>query len=328
MIPIFIGIIMYIYSYILHFFEEMELSIGAMLTMVLPVFIVFEIVRFTNHYFHKKSTTKVPYGTSIKIITVSLIGAEVIAFSLYIPRKLYEIQQGSNDSIGFFHIASIGIMILIIVLVANAYYQLEYYIRNLYETKAQALTLEKANAVARSSSLQEKISPHFLFNNLNTLYGLIKNDDAKKYLKKLADLYRVLLASGDQELVPLHEEMGNLKNYIYLLQVRFGNLITVKLEVDQFENHNIPPFTLQMLLENAIKHNKISEANPLTVTIKQEGSFIHVRNPINPKEKVISTKIGLNNLKERYILLTNDKVRVENTGSEFNVVVPLISLHD
>lgn len=324
LIPIVLGLILYALVYILHFFSAMELSYAAAIIMIIPSLIIFEITRIAFNKNKPRKYTSIDLWMVIKPFLISLILSEMVVFGSYIPLKLYEINQGARDTISILHIASIGIQILILVVFANAIIQIRFFVQKWHEERTKTLRLEKAQSEAKVKSLQDQLSPHFLFNNLNTLYGLIENENGRIYLKKLSDLYRVLLSNSTSEAITLKDEIQNLTDYLYLLQIRFGELLVVETSFEESQNLLLPPFTLQLLVENAIKHNKFDEDSPLHVSILQEGETIIVANKVSPNPEAIGTQIGLKNLTERYSILTDKEVHITENNHTFKVVVPLL----
>ena len=179
--------------------------------------------------------------------------------------------------------------------------------------------------------LQNQMSPHFLFNSLNTLTALIaeNHDIAIEFTQKLSDVYRYILQHKDKELVPLEEELEFVKDYMFLLQMRYPDNLHANISVTiQYQRLYIAPLTIQMLVENAIKHNVISRTHPLNIDIYVEnGQSIVVKNNLMLKNSVKkSTKTGLANIRKRYEYLGKRKIDVITTTRNFMVAIPLIRL--
>ena len=179
--------------------------------------------------------------------------------------------------------------------------------------------------------LQNQMSPHFLFNSLNTLTTIIPEDTdaAVSFTEKLSEVYRYILQNKDRELVDLEEELDFVKSYLFLLRMRFPDNLTFNFDIDKkYLNQTIPPLTLQMLVENAIKHNIVSKAKPLHIDIYIEnGKSVIVKNNLQRKESLEkSTKTGLENIRKRYTILGGKEIDVITTASNFMVAVPLIDL--
>lgn len=190
----------------------------------------------------------------------------------------------------------------------------------------QKLAQEKEQMIAKYELLKNQINPHFLFNCLNTLASIIETDqtEAVNFTTKFAHLYRNILEFGDQPLITLGKEVHFMEEYLYLQNIRFGSNVQISINIPRLD-YLIPPFSLQILLENVIKHNIISSSYPMEVQIDQYSDKLIVKNPIRPKPSLEhSTKIGLENLNQRYQLLTGQQIKIENDGMHFVVHLPII----
>ena len=185
---------------------------------------------------------------------------------------------------------------------------------------------EKESIVARYESLKNQVNPHFLFNSLNALTNLVYEDQEKavKFIKQLSEVYRYVLDSQDKEAVSLETEKKFLNSYVYLQQIRFGDKLKLDIQLDH-QSGMVAPLVLQMLVENAIKHNVIAEEAPLTIHIYSDGAYLVVENNLNRKKVMQhdSPGIGLENIKRRYEILSDKKVIVSENGS-FIVKIPLL----
>ena len=181
----------------------------------------------------------------------------------------------------------------------------------------------------RLQALENQLSPHFVFNNFSILADLIEVDPnrASAYLMNLSKMYRYTLSHLDHETVTLQEELEFLDRYLALLKQRFGEGIQVKItpEVEKLQG-KLPPAALQMLIENAIKHNEHTQARPLIIDVTVEGQHISVSNKKLPITMAESTNVGLHNILERYRLLTSQKVIINSTQDEYCVTIPLIPI--
>ena len=190
--------------------------------------------------------------------------------------------------------------------------------------------LQRAKAESELEALKNQIDPHFMFNSLNTLSYLIETDKIKalEFNESLSDVYRYILMNKNKELVQLGEELTFLNNYYSLLKLRFGNSINFQNEIqNDAERFLIPPISLQILLENAVKHNKFDEKEPLNINMMiTETSLIfinEIRKKILGRE---SSKIGLKNLHERYKLITNKDIEIIKDEFNFTVKLPLLKI--
>ena len=190
--------------------------------------------------------------------------------------------------------------------------------------------LERAHLASQLEGLRNQVNPHFLFNSLNTLIYLIPEDSEKavRFVQQLSKVYRYVLESRDSQMIPLQEELGFLNAYIYLLRERFGDNLQVEIkDLEHLPQAAIVPLTLQILFENAIKHNVISTEKPLHIEVFAENGHLVVRNNFQRKNQVMdSTGVGLQNIKDRYRMLTDRAVEVIASRQYFTVALPMIEL--
>jgi sensor histidine kinase YesM len=197
--------------------------------------------------------------------------------------------------------------------------------------KASLIEIEKyktESLQAQLQNLKNQINPHFLFNNMSVLSSLVYKDQDKAvdFINQLSKVYRYLLDNKDSELVTLEEELTFIKSYTYLLQIRFDTNIKFEIDVDKNKLQQLlPPMALQILVENAIKHNEISEAMPLTVHIKTIDDMLEVSNNLQLRiQSEPSSKTGLKNINERYKYFTNKTLDVIENDLSFIVRIPLL----
>jgi len=188
--------------------------------------------------------------------------------------------------------------------------------------------LKRAHLQGKHEVLKQQVSPHFLFNSLNTLSSLIKQnpDNALLFTKELSSVYRYMLVHQDKAMVPLREEIAFLRSYVYLLRIRFGEAIRVVIDInDSFLDRSIPPNTLQLLIENAVKHNAFSTKLPLDISVSAAADGIAVRNN-RQKKPADSTSpgIGLENIRARYQLAMGKDIIVQTDDHFFLVRLPII----
>jgi sensor histidine kinase YesM len=196
-----------------------------------------------------------------------------------------------------------------------------------------AINLEKLKSEQLASqyeALKSQVNPHFLFNSLNVLTSLVHQDPdtAVKFIKKLSEVYRFVLESRKQEVIDLTTELKFVRDYLFLQQIRFGDNLKYDISVpDPFMHKMVPPLSVQMLVENAIKHNEISQDHPLTITISANGDTLRVSNTLKLKHtRVPSSGTGLDNIKDRYEFLSGKKVIVTQENGTFEVTLPLLTL--
>lgn len=202
----------------------------------------------------------------------------------------------------------------------------------LSEWKYSQLLVEKfkkENLEYRFDRLKEQLNPHFLFNNLNTLHSLI-NETPKKaseFVLELSEIYRYVLKNKDEEIISLKEELDFTNSYIYLISNRFVKSINISVQLpEKIHRSKIPPLTLQMLIENAIKHNSFDKSTPLKINIFKSQNKIVIENALQLKiEKEETNKVGLLNLKERYRFLSDKEIEIIRTETKFIVRLPIIN---
>ncbi len=186
----------------------------------------------------------------------------------------------------------------------------------------------KAEMLAyKYESLQNQINPHFLFNSFNVLSDLVYEDQKKAvgFITQLSQLFRYVLDSRDKELVPVREELEFIRAYIYLLKTRFEDKLSIQLEFVALDEEMLVPMTLQLLIENCVKHNEISASKPLRIRILREKDYIKVENTLQPKPLgEESRKTGLSNITQQYKYFTDKGIFITETDRSFAVAVPLI----
>jgi two-component system, LytTR family, sensor kinase len=196
----------------------------------------------------------------------------------------------------------------------------------------EAEQLKRITAQAELQLVKSQINPHFLFNNLNVLSALVmqNNSEANKFIEAFSQVYRYILHNQDNELVNIKSELEFIKPYIFLLEKRFSQGLKIVIEIpDKYLNSYIIPASLQMLIENAIKHNIASSAKPLSILLHANGNnTLVVTNNLQLRETVEnSTEIGLQNIIKRYQLVSGKEVLVEKSNEEFKVTLPLIIIN-
>lgn len=252
---------------------------------------------------------------------------------LFINYVLFVKIQGLNSQLFFkspyfwTHLFYILISFFVSTFLHARSFMLEWKKNVKQETTEQKIVAKTESA--KFETLKSQIDPHFLFNSLNVLTSLISENpnQAEKFTTKLSKVYRYVLEQRNKELVPITEELQFAKTYMELLQMRFEDALLFKIPT-KISNPDlkIVPLSLQLLLENAVKHNVVSSTKPLKITIYEQDGFLQVENNINPKESIgkKSTKIGLRNIADRYGLITSKNVSILNTNKIFAVSLPLL----
>lgn len=285
--------------------------------------IIYLIKESFNRFFNKNKSSWIRYP--LEFILSCAICFYILVLSMFLLHRNVNSFSDFLGNSGFRLHLSINIVAIIFIYAIAS-------ILNLYqlivEKSAHAEQLQHRFAQVRLLALKNQVNPHFLFNSLSVLTSLVHVNAAasEKFIIQLAKAYRYILEQKDTELVTLKIELDFLDAYFYLLSIRFENKIqlikNIKISPEEW---SIPPLTLQMLVENAVKHNKMSSSKPLVITLNSYTDSLQVINNINNREEeVISTGLGLENIKKRLVFLTNKEISVLKTTKEFSVNIPLI----
>lgn len=258
-------------------------------------------------------------GRAVSTLVLTMLMVEMAdIFGLFEPEWIGYYEPLLADEMKAVTMA--GMLLLVIALLETT--------DKFYRTQFENERLKLDNSVAQFETLKQQIHPHFLFNSLNILKTLIANHDekAETYLIRLSEFYRSLLIYNKNEKITLADELAALDNYLYLVNIRFEGKFHCRRQVpDSAGQSQIPPFTLQMLLENSIKHNVISLDKPLLVEIFMENDWLVVRNNLQPKRSVdAGSHIGLENISRRYLILSGKAIQIEKDEQFFIVRLPLI----
>lgn len=257
-----------------------------------------------------------------------LLNFLIVCFSLIGFAKLFELGD-SGSSAGL--IADIYIKVAILsflMMIVYSILYLAYRSFRYYQTASlDSIQLETRQIDLQLMALKAQLSPHFLFNSLNTISSLIydKQDLAEQYIRNLAKIYQYTLPSYERKVVRFEEEWGYVKANNDLLKTRFGECLFIVLENEEaLAPVNLPPLTLQLLVENVLKHNQIDGQNTVTITIRRDGRWWEITNNKTSTPKSVSSfKIGLENIVDRYALLTDSKVRIIDEQN-FTVKLPVL----
>ena len=222
----------------------------------------------------------------------------------------------------------VGIMLWII----TGMYEACYYQQLLRQSQKEKNDLLNQQMHQQLDSLKHKVNPHFLFNNLNTLTYLIYENSAlaEHFVEELSTVYRYLLRNHDEGMTSLQQEYAFIRSYMELLKIRFGQNLHLALEIEeQWMQHELPPLSLQVLVENAVKHNILSAEQPLFISISTEDQYLLVRNNYQPRHLVAATeRSGLNYIISRYKQAGIDGVDIWQQDGIFTVKLPLLVPQD
>lgn len=203
-----------------------------------------------------------------------------------------------------------------------------FYMRSYADQKSLIETTEKAMIEAKLQQLNTGFEPHFLFNNLNILSELIDKDISKsqQFVHALASLYRYIITANKDNIVSLKNELDHAGNYLDIVNIKFNNAYSLNIEIDEDDDVFLLPNTMQLLIENVVKHNRANSKNPLQITITKNDEEIFV---VNEKRKRVvnfaeSTNSGLENLKERYLLTFDKQIKILEKDDTFSVIIPIM----
>ncbi|MCU4157047.1 histidine kinase [Carboxylicivirga sp. A043] len=218
-------------------------------------------------------------------------------------------------------IAMLFVTIYVVILFAYNYHQS----LSVFMIENERLQQDKLKQDYRA--LQDQVNPHFLFNNLSTLIAIIRQDKeaAIRFAINFSDVYRYVLQSNKHSSIKLSEEINFMKAFGALHKERLREGLVSEFDVDKkYYDWQLPPLSMQLLIENAVKHNVATKNSPLTIKIYTKDDYLVVWNSINPKSTTYSTNTGLSNLRKRYELLTDKEIVIEHSDKEFRVELPLI----
>lgn len=242
-------------------------------------------------------------------IDIALVFAGVILFTSIVSLFVFLELVSFEDSKGSFfdYVGLTAIMLFITLFMVFAYHEFDAVFGEQLVLARRAEELEKQNVISRYEALKNQVNPHFLFNSLNTLSGLIyKNtEQADQFIRKFSEVFRYVLELNNNQLVTLQKELKFLDSYLYLQQIRHGDSIKVHKSIPaEYLNHQVPPMSLQILVENIFKHNVFTKHMPMDITLAVEQGAFFVKNIYRPRESEFkSTHIGQKNLFKRYELL-------------------------
>lgn len=302
-------------------------NIGYSLSIGLPLFAngyLFD--KFACHFI---DWIKHPLRSIFRALAIHLIYTTVIIFTV---NWFWLMAIGDQSWTDFLSRKSTFIaQYIIFIMVASIIYAMSFFKSWRNEVRQSELIKREALSL-QYQVLQNQVNPHFLFNSLNTLGSLIDLDvsKAKIFTRELSLFYRDLLMFKDRDIISLKEEIDFVKRYIYLQQIRFGHALQVEIIANEKIEGKVIPLSLQSLVENAIKHNEISQASPLNIVIAISDDYeLIVENNLQPKNLVEETsKTGLQNLAARYSFLTGKEMAITKNNHYFRVSLPLIQLEN
>ncbi len=316
-----------IYSIVYHD-QPFRFIVVEYLYVILLAFFVLEGIRYINNSLDRYLQWE--KGATRRFVYQALANT-VYAFSVITFFGAYLYQYIGHISTGrplFDDLVIISTALTLTILVVAI--ELGLYFLNKWRTSLGEIErFKKESLEFRHEMLKTQVNPHFLFNSLNTLSSLVYSDPntAYSFIRKLSNVYRNVLEHRNRGLVSLNEELEAIEPYIDLIIMRFGEKLTIHIDpMEGVLKRQVPPLILQLLIENAIKHNVVSTKYPLTIWVYHEGGKIFIKNTLRLKSsKGYSSKIGLDNIISHYDIVTDRKVDIKQTDDLFIVCLPLLS---
>jgi sensor histidine kinase YesM len=328
-----LGIGLYSFLFYSHFGESPSFPgnvIGFLSSILASVFAIYLIIT-TNSWLDRFISWKKTFLIRFSISTIAelLIGMLTIAGSTWIYFTLF---LGEGPVLAEFkdEIIKTAILLFFTSIIFSTGYYVLYSYRQYSIVQIATITQDRKQLRLQFEALKSQLSPHYLFNSLNTISSLVYKDPdaAEEFIRRLALTFKYVITTDKQRLVPLKEEVEFIRSYYHLLKVRFGNSLNLDIDLpDDLLNTSIPPLTLQILVENAVKHNQFNQDNRLEIKVgHNEDQFLTIaNNKLTPAEDVRSFRVGLENIKRRYSFYSESAIRIENEG-DFIVQLPILEL--
>ncbi|RNC90314.1 MAG: histidine kinase [Allomuricauda sp.] len=330
-ISLFITIFVAILS--IFVFGDGDYSMESIVSNVIIAFIFSFGLTAVNSYYYDGINIRYSWEkTPKKRLWIGAIGSFVLTILTFGLLRFLIHFYYTGDSFTVFlskETADSYIIALIITLVAFLFTHAFYFYRALQKREVKEQKIIAGTASARFDALKNQLDPHFLFNSLNVLTSLIEEDPnaAQKFTTSLSKVYRYVLEQKNKDLVSVDEELNFARTYVRLLKMRFEDSLDFEIpEKASNPEAKIVPLSLQLLLENAVKHNVVTTAKPLRLKVYEENGALVVKNNIQEKQVVKkSSGVGLQNIRQRYSILTDREMQISDAGGEFSVRLPMLS---
>jgi two-component system, LytTR family, sensor kinase len=285
-------------------------------------------VRVTSNFMRKNCIRLIfAFRIIIQLVLTSIISIIITVGLHYFGMKYFELLCANciEDILEF---KNLLLTVVLLTFLINTIYESFFLFNQLSETALETERYKKESIEAQYQNLTSRLNPHFLFNSLNTLTTVVEEDPKKavNYIRELSVVYRYVLNSQRAAWSDLTAEMKFTQSYILLLKMRFEENLRISLDIcESHQNYHILPMTIQLLIENAVKHNEISDIHPLEIKIYCEEEMLVVSNKKQIRNIMPSTtKVGLHNISERYRFLVNKEVIIEDKDDSFTVKIPLV----
>lgn len=335
LIGFIIGIVLFLIDLSFHFLSSNPVILNQNLLIKFGYYQMYSIVlTFVNGYFFDYLNTVSWKKYANYRLVIGIIGGIVLTMlSMFLLRMIQEMAFEGEGFEEFYteelQNGTFYLTCLIITVTASIFFHAVYFYKELQKRKVTEHKIIAGTASAQFDALKNQLDPHFLFNSLNVLTSLIDEnpDAAQQFTTSLSKVYRYVLEQKNKELVSVDEELQFAKTYVKLLKMRFEDSIIFEIP-DKASNPEtkVVPLSLQLLLENAVKHNVVNSANPLRIKIYENENNLVVENNLQPKEVIKKgSGVGLVNIQQRYNLLSNREVNINKTVSSFIVQIPMLT---
>lgn len=302
-------------------------ELGSLLTCIIITFFVWD----GNIYLDSELNNYISWEENVKkrVVLQLLVTFIYTIVTIYISLFIYNsfVCKLPPQQQGDFLIPSLIIGLVTSFIISSVELSRQFF-KNWKESLLEVEKYRTESVAAQLQNLKSQLNPHFLFNNLSVLSSLVylDQDKAVEFINQLSKVYRYLLDNKNNELISLEDEMKFMDSYFYLLKIRFGENIRFDIEIDKESfGKNIPPLSLQILVENAMKHNQISTSKPLCISIKTVNNQLMICNNLQKREVYEdSSKTGIVNIQTRYSYFTDQKIEISSLNNQFCVVLPLL----
>ncbi len=331
---IIVGVVIMVIDQTIRYFSGQVLAFNEKFFRTFSYYIIYAVpLSLVNSYFFDYLNQKVVWNRFKKYrMMIGFLGSvSLTLITIFFIRAFIEmVLEGEtwNEFLNSEH-PSFYFSALLITLVISLFFHAVYYYRELQKSKVKEQKVIAGTASAKFDALKNQLDPHFLFNSLNVLTSLIEEnpESAQKFTTSLSKVYRYVLEQKNKELVTVDEELRFAKTYMSLLKMRFEDSIIFEIpERASNPESKVVPLSLQLLLENAVKHNMVTSSKPLHIKIYEDGNHLVVMNNLQPKQIVKKgSGVGLENIKQRYKLLSERKVYINQRATDFAVAIPMLT---
>jgi two-component system LytT family sensor kinase len=333
-ISIVIAFVLFVIDILFKYASDVDVEYNFRLLKVFGYYVMYSIpLSFANSSFFDYLNRRVVWKKYKKYrIAIGFFGSVIITIgTLFLIRVVHKVLLDGmtydefldNESMSFYYVA------LIITIAVSMFFHAFYFYQELQKRKIKEQKVIAGTASAKFDALKNQLDPHFLFNSLNVLTSLIDEnpDSAQKFTTGLSKVYRYVLEQKNKELVTVDEELEFAKIYMSLLKMRFEDSIIFEIPKQASNPESkVVPLSLQLLLENAVKHNMVTSSKPLHIKIFESNGLLVVENNLQPKQIVKkSSGVGLDNIRQRYNLLTDKKVSINQEADSFAVAIPMLT---